>query len=84
MQGLVNYSKEAGFNFMCDRKTQEAFEQQSKMIHCEKIPLVAAGEKAVGTRMKTGGQLGGYCGCPGKRLATWSTERSEGTICRFC
>lgn len=32
------------------------------MIHCERIPLAAAREKAVGTRVNTGSQLGDCCG----------------------
>lgn len=43
------------------------------MIRCERIPLAAVGKKAVRTRINTGGQLGGYCGGPGKRRVTWST-----------
>lgn len=43
------------------------FEQHNEMIHCERIPQAAVGEKAVGVRMKTERRLGGCCGGPGKR-----------------
>lgn len=59
---LVDFGKESGSNFTCNRQAWKGFEQQSEMIHCERIPLAASGEKAAGTRVNTGSQSGDCCG----------------------